>query len=533
MTMMRRSKQRACFGVVSTDWIRDACFELMAKDVVSMDLSRSLETREFQWKICVDWKAYMASTGPHDGLAFPSLRDGKPHRAMRDFMAWLLWRSRATTQWRYAFEDELDALYRRVVVREWPSRPCGFEIHDVYAQIDVKAQLARDTSNVPAEIVVSGPLLATLRPYQRAAVSWMLAREKGTPRCVKSAVPTRCVQFLTPENLFFDPFCARFYQTTEDPSLALGSSDLNNLNGGILADEMGLGKTVEVISLVLSHRAPSTELRIVRDAGALSSNSGMHEDEVASTDIVSPDSVACICRSAAHVESGWIQCERCFTWHHRVCTGLTESEDDADAAATAAFICFQCHAAHGIVWDCKTTLIVSPASIHDQWESELTRHVTPGTLKLLRYPGVKELRSRLDARGPSAEWTLLARPSAEMARYDVVLTTYEALASDLYHIPTESGQERRASMRQRRKRYAFITSPLVHLRFWRICMDEAQVGVENTRLQAALTVARLASRFRWGRHRDAAVHERSRSLRLLFVSPCGSVLQRRRRRVFW
>ncbi|GLE05714.1 hypothetical protein PINS_up014760 [Pythium insidiosum] len=325
-------------GVVSTDWIRDACFELMAKDVISMDLSRCIETGEFQWKICVDWKAYMASTGPHDGLAFPSLRDGKPHRAMRDFMAWLLWRSRATTQWRYAFEDELDALYRRVVVREWPSRPCGFEIHDVYAQIDVKAQLARDTSNLPAEIVVSGPLLATLRPYQRAAVSWMLAREKGTPRCVKSAVPTRCVQFLTPENLFFDPFCARFYQTTEDPSLALGSSDLNNLNGGILADEMGLGKTVEVISLVLSHRAPSTELRIVRDAGALSSNSGMHEDEVASTDIVSPDSVACICRSAAHVESGWIQCERCFTWHHRVCTGLTESEDDDDAAPQTSAI---------------------------------------------------------------------------------------------------------------------------------------------------------------------------------------------------
>lgn len=84
-----------------------------------------------------------------------------------------------------------------------------------------------------------------------------------------------------------------------------------------------------------------------------------------------------------------------------------------------------------------------------------------------------------------------------MGAFDVVLTTYEVLGSDLHHLPSELGTQRRSSTRQAAKKYPFIASPLVYTTFWRVCMDEAQVGVENARLSPAMTVAQLRAVSTW------------------------------------
>ncbi|RHZ01732.1 hypothetical protein DYB26_014767, partial [Aphanomyces astaci] len=104
------------------------------------------------------------------------------------------------------------------------------------------------------------------------------------------------------------------------------------------------------------------------------------------------------------------------------------------------------------------------------------------------YGGIKALRQRLKGR-PSAQWKYCRAP--ELAKFDVVLTTYEALRDDLHHVSDAS-----SSCLRRRKRYRIVASPLTHVTWWRICMDEAQL-VENTQAKASLMALALKSTLRW------------------------------------
>lgn len=68
----------------------------------------------------------------------------------------------------------------------------------------------------------------------------------------------------------------------------------------------------------------------------------------------------------------------------------------------------------------KATLVVVPASLLDQWKEETKRHVAPGELKLLHYPGIKGAhRWRQEDRG--AAWGL----SWDFEEYDIIVTSYE------------------------------------------------------------------------------------------------------------
>eukprot|EP00961_Rhodomonas_salina_P229567 3102552-Rhodomonas_salina.1 len=62
------------------------------------------------------------------------------------------------------------------------------------------------------------------------------------------------------------------------------------------------------------------------------------------------------------------------------------------------------------------------------------------------------------------------RPTAtQLKDADIVLTTYEALRADVYH---DGGTPRTL---RNRKRYRVEVSPLLRLRWWRVCLDEAQM----------------------------------------------------------
>ncbi|KTW30000.1 E3 ubiquitin-protein ligase IRC20 [Pneumocystis jirovecii RU7] len=114
----------------------------------------------------------------------------------------------------------------------------------------------------------------------------------------------------------------------------------------------------------------------------------------------------------------------------------------------------------------KTTLIITPSSILQQWITEFSKFAPH--LKILHYFGLKN--SPLE---PSIEYLI---------EYDVIITSYNILSSEIHH--TKLMPER--SLRHNKK-YIPKLSPLVQIQFWRICVDEAQMietGVSNASLTA-------------------------------------------------
>ncbi|KAK4127565.1 hypothetical protein N657DRAFT_678155 [Parathielavia appendiculata] len=110
-------------------------------------------------------------------------------------------------------------------------------------------------------------LEATLYPFQRRAVQWLLRREGvewrqdpqtrqgGIRPHIAAASPDPPVSFAQAKDsdgnaIYVSPLVGA---ATRDPSMF---RSLQDLSGGILAEEMGLGKTLEIIALILLHPRP-------------------------------------------------------------------------------------------------------------------------------------------------------------------------------------------------------------------------------------------------------------------------------------
>ncbi|KAL6881549.1 SNF2 family N-terminal domain-containing protein [Trichoderma novae-zelandiae] len=251
-------------------------------------------------------------------------------------------------------------------------------------------------------------LNATLFPYQKRTLQWLLRREG-----VQWTAPGTAVQPLLEEEqkLDLDPFRAVsdadhnkiylsdvFQAVTRDPAPYHQASKL--VKGGILAEEMGLGKTLEIISLILLHRRQ-------------------------------PDHPPAL---------------------------LLGQENLVPSGAT---------------------FIVTPKSLQPQWISELSRHA-PG-LRVKHYTGCRGVDKEDEA-----------RLVAELAGYDVVVTTYSVLSAELHFANNPPERSRRFERAYRR-----VLSPLVQILWWRVCLDEAQM-IESGVSQAA-ALARVIPRVNaWG-----------------------------------
>ncbi|KAI1462175.1 SNF2 family N-terminal domain-containing protein [Annulohypoxylon moriforme] len=121
------------------------------------------------------------------------------------------------------------------------------------------------------------------------------------------------------------------------------------------------------------------------------------------------------------------------------------------------------------------TLIVTPLTLRNQWISEFENHAPH--LKVMVYEGLKGFDEYL---------------ISELAKKNVVITTYNVLQSEIYF--AEDAPDR--SLRHEKK-YERPKSPLTQISWWRVCLDEAQQiesGVSN-----AAKVARLIPRINsWG-----------------------------------
>ncbi|KAJ3192788.1 hypothetical protein HK101_005962 [Irineochytrium annulatum] len=124
--------------------------------------------------------------------------------------------------------------------------------------------------------------------------------------------------------------------------------------------------------------------------------------------------------------------------------------------------------------DSKATLIITPASILSQWRSELTTHAP--SLKVLSLTSATQLE---DKDVLHQDW-------------DVVIMSYDILTSEMNYTVDSGGRSRRKDRVYERRE-----SEIVRIRWWRVCLDEAQM-VESTARKATQLACMLPRRNAWG-----------------------------------
>ncbi|KAK6511367.1 hypothetical protein TWF481_000285 [Arthrobotrys musiformis] len=287
------------------------------------------------------------------------------------------------------------------------------------------------TAVVPEVIQVS-ELTTQMFPFQMRTVGWMMEREGVTvesgyvePLPVTPSLESLCFEETTDCNGNPMWISIPLGITTSDRTSVDRLITSCRIKGGILAEEMGLGKTVELISLLALHKR--------------------------------------------HIQVG----------EEIVWDAFSQTRIRASAS----------------------TLIICPPSIMQQWANELELHA-PG-LRVLRYSGTRDLtqlvyqkkngiKGRIStnkARDITIE--LQSIPNSDLIdyllEYDIVLSSYNVLASELHYAERPPNRALRHV-----KRFERRSCPLVEVQWWRVCLDEAQMiesGVSN-----AAQVARLIPR---------------------------------------
>ncbi|XP_037950755.1 E3 ubiquitin-protein ligase SHPRH-like [Teleopsis dalmanni] len=288
--------------------------------------------------------------------------------------------------------------------------------------------------------------------YQEKTVGWLLEKER-----VISVAPSFYKKLIAIDGMhiiYKHKYCS--YLMSEE------SSPIVVPMGGILADEMGLGKTVEILALILLN--PRQEFTIPQN---------IDDDTLSSDDEILANygkraryksELLCVCVSKK--TKNLIRCTKCFKSQHRKC--VSTYDEDHSANVNEPYMCPAC-------WEQETktnliesgaTVIVSPTTIKMQWYAEIKKHIQP-TLRVLVYKGIS-----------SGSWI----SPRQMANYDIVLTDYNVLRSEVYH--TSEYETQRVT---RNKRVSLrLSTPLLMVQWWRVCLDEAQMVESNQSKIAAL-----------------------------------------------
>ena len=285
-------------------------------------------------------------------------------------------------------------------------------------------------------------------------------------------VSVRTLQY-TPRVVYYNPYTGRFAPK------AFPHEGMQ-VRGGILSDEMGLGKTVEVLACILSNRNVDCVMSQTEAGGGGGGGDGGGRTTTEVT-------------QRACCKQSWLEFQsRPMPTSHS--TSMSSFSDDA------TWLCGKCarsYASAHVSGETKTTLIVCPDALMAQWVSEIKRHIdTRVGFKMMVYTG-----QRQDAAiGGHASSIATAR---DFASCDVVVTTYEALKSDIHHdahalaiLEENTADGNVASVGSRRvlrheKRYEIIPTPFTRLRWWRVCLDEAQMvdgGMQSLVVKMALTL---------------------------------------------
>ena len=149
------------------------------------------------------------------------------------------------------------------------------------------------------------------------------------------------------------------------------------------------------------------------------------------------------------------------------------------------------------------TLIITPPAILNQWEREILRHTRSTEsslpLKVVIYDGVKRMTQSHSVRNDGH--TIKYLHPRHLASADVVLMTFDALMNDLGHTDDNQFVSRgteynQSSALRKRKRYRVVPSPILSIKWWRVCLDEAQ-RVETPTAGSAQMALKLDAVHRW------------------------------------
>ncbi|KAJ3170203.1 hypothetical protein HDU88_008830 [Geranomyces variabilis] len=325
----------------------------------------------------------------------------------------------------------------------------------------------------------SPELNPTLLAYQRRAVLWMLDRE-GMQLESDKVVPLHW-QEEDAENVYKSPLFFERIETDAGNSFYINrlrgilsldppapEGNIRDTKGGILADEMGLGKTVILLALILLHPAPALEtgpkkLQIASEPklGAAGKRPG-------------PSDACQVCGQLEDTTlwpEEWVSCDQCDSWHHFECLDTFVDVDEQ--------VCPSCGDTEfarppAAMIRSRGTLIITPASILDQWATEAEAH-TP-SLAVFAFTGTEKVPVT----------------ASDLASYDLVLTSYDVLRKEVHAARPDPGRSRR-----RQRKYERRTSPLVGVSFFRVVLDEAQMVESSVSAAAAMAAMIPTYGSRW------------------------------------
>lgn len=299
------------------------------------------------------------------------------------------------------------------VVKERRSTLEGRDIDEIFKLLDDEVSKKEELKALePPKNIIKSKLLL----HQKEGLWWLVQREKS------EELP-----------LFWEEKEGNYinvltnYSTDKRPE---------PIRGGIFADDMGLGKTLTLLSLIALDKFGDV---ISFKSGNLNSerDDGLEEEEDSCAASFSKRNKRGRDSRKANNSRKKQKTEQTHTLHVK---GKTLFSPDRCSGNSNS----------------GPTLVVCPPAVFSAWTSQIEEHTKPGSLKSYIYYGER------------------TGDANELEKYDIVLTTYNILASE----------------------DTWIDSPIKKIEWWRVILDEAHV-IKNVNAQQSRAVNNLKANRRW------------------------------------
>lgn len=285
--------------------------------------------------------------------------------------------------------------------------------------------------------------IITLKDHQIKSINWMIKREKDYSTNIIYKSLYRCYD-LNDNTFYIHIINGKLINIHEKDQW---NFEEFSLSGGILADEMGLGKTMCVLLTSLLNKAPDSFL-----LNSISKDENLLQNKKFKTDNPLSSNLPCVCGNIAkvskkneHLFNNFISiCSQCSRFIHKKC--YLQNDD--------IFLCPYCEQnliENQELLSTNATLIIVPAAIINQWIEEISKHINY-SLNIYMYESIV---NKIPV--PSRNY---------LAKQDFIFCSYENLKKDIHH--NDNCSKEYHSTRTQIKKYEYLVSPLLRLKFWRL-----------------------------------------------------------------